>query len=113
MTAQNRIYLACPYSHPDKEIRRERAHAANLAAANLMRGGAVVFSPISMGHAIGEAAPWLPYEFDFWQAQCLPHLAASTEVVVLTLVGWENSKGVAAEVAAAKKQNIPVTYMAA
>jgi hypothetical protein len=33
-----RVYLACPYSSPDESVRRERHHAANIAAAALMNG---------------------------------------------------------------------------
>jgi len=46
------IYLACPYSHPDSNVREYRFKMANRAAAKLMRDGHIVYSPISHTHPI-------------------------------------------------------------
>ena len=37
------IYLACPYTDDDEEVRRMRVDAATAAAASLMADGEVVF----------------------------------------------------------------------
>ena len=60
------IYLACPYSHPDRTVRLARFDAANRAAGALMREGYHVFSPISHTHPIAEACE-LPLDFSFWE----------------------------------------------
>jgi hypothetical protein len=44
------IYLASPYSHPDRAVREERFRGACRATAALLRSGHAVFSPIA--HAI-------------------------------------------------------------
>jgi hypothetical protein len=40
------IYLVSPYSHPDPLVREERFQAACEATADLIRSGAIVYSPI-------------------------------------------------------------------
>ncbi len=44
------IYLASPYSHPDPAVREQRFRAACRAAAELIRAGHVVISPVVHGH---------------------------------------------------------------
>jgi hypothetical protein len=46
------IYLASPYSHADDAIRAQWFDAACRAAAELMRAGHTVYSPIVHGHPI-------------------------------------------------------------
>lgn len=45
-----RVYLATPYSHPDPKVREARFQAVNAVAAQLMRDGHHVYSPISHAH---------------------------------------------------------------
>lgn len=103
-------YLACPYSHPDRAVRVARFEAANRAAGALMREGRIVFSPISHTHPIAEASD-LPLGWDFWEAFDRAYLAHSRLVVVLTIDGWRESKGVTAELAIAAELGIPVDYL--
>ena len=109
-TTRPLTYLACPYSHPDREVRVERFEAANVASAHLMALGKVVFSPISHTHPIAEVAD-LPKGWDYWKEFDLAYLSCSCEVYVLKLGGWEESKGVTAEIATAEKMKIPVHYL--
>jgi hypothetical protein len=102
-------YLASPYSHPDPAIRDARFQAACRAAATLMRAGHHVFSPIAHSHPI--AAYGLPTEWAFWEAQMRYHLETSAQVVVLTLDGWRESVGIAAEVRIASELGEPVRYL--
>lgn len=108
----NKIYLACPYSHPDPAVRAHRAQAVSREAARLMRAGNVVYSPISMGHAIAKADPGLPYDFDWWEKQCLPYLDWADELTVLRLAGWDHSCGVAREIEEARRRGLPISYLA-
>ena len=105
-----KIYLACPYSHPDPAVREARFEAVNRAAAQLMRLGHSVFSPISMTHPIAEAAD-LPKGWDFWAAQDLPFLEWCDKVVVLMLPGWKESTGVDEEVRIALDMGKIVEYI--
>jgi len=104
------VYLACPYSHPDRAVRAERFNAANKAAGVLMSHGFFAFSPISHTHPIAEECE-LPKGWDFWQAFDRAYLANTRMLVVLCIDGWRESTGVTAEIAIAKELGIPITYM--
>jgi nucleoside 2-deoxyribosyltransferase len=104
------IYLASPYSDPDPAVREERFRAACWATAALIRAGHVVFSPIVQNHMLVEHG--LPVDWEFWQQQDREYVARCDEVVVLTIDGWERSKGVQAETRIARKLGKPVRYLA-
>ena len=59
-----KIYLAGPYSHPDPTVRAIRFHKLNDKAAELLRAGNLVFSPISHSHPIAEQCE-LPKDWEF------------------------------------------------
>lgn len=103
------IYLASPYSHPDPQVREERFQAACRAAAELMREGLLVFSPIAQTHPL--TAYGLPTGWDFWERYDLAHVENCSEVRVLKLAGWEESRGVKAEIAIAVRLGKLVTFM--
>ena len=60
------IYLACPYSDPDPEVRHDRFMKANRQAALLMAEGLHVFSPISQCHPIALQGR-LPTDWNYWK----------------------------------------------
>ena len=85
------IYLASPYSHPDSTI-REQLFAACRAAAELMRAGHIVFSPVAQCHPIAQHG--LPTDWSYWERVDRRFLEVCDEVVVLMLDGWRESVGV-------------------
>lgn len=94
------VYLAAPYTKGTDADRLYRAEQATIAAAILMRQFRyVVFSPLTHGHAV---APHLPVKevasHDFWMRQCLPFVQAAQKLLVLTLPGWKDSRGVQMEI---------------
>lgn len=91
-----KIYLAGPYSHPDRKIRLERVKALNRKAAELMNQGHIVYSPISMTHPIAEQNE-LPLGWEYWQQQDRAFIEWADAVYVLKLAGYEESEGVKAE----------------
>ncbi len=103
------IYLASPYSDPDPEIRGKRFYEACRYAAEIMRKGLVVFSPIAHTHQIAMAGN-LPYEWDYWREVDTAFLERCNLVVVFTLDGWDTSTGVQAEIEIAEELGIPVEY---
>lgn len=103
------IYLASPYTHNNEYIRLRRYRNACKAASVLMKDY-VVFCPIAHSHAIGEVSGDT-MDYDFWMAQDLPVLAKCDKMIVLQLDGWDESRGVIAEIEFAKEHNIPVEYM--
>ena len=104
------LYLASPYSHPEKEVEQRRFDLVTRAAGWLMQHGFVVFSPISHSHPVAQKTE-LPRAFWFWRAQDLPFMRVCDELYVLCLPDWDKSIGVAEEIAHAKALGIPITYM--
>lgn len=104
------IYLACPYSSPDRHVRVERFEIANTIAARLMGQGIHVFSPISHTHPIAEAGS-LPKDWNFWKEYDLKFMQIVTKLIVIKLEGWEDSIGVQAEIEHAKSMGIPIEYI--
>ena len=105
------IYLASPYSHPYAAVREARYRAACEKAAAMMRDGLRVYSPIVHSHPL--AVLGLPGDWDFWAEHNTAMLERSSSVCVLTLPGWEESRGIAAEVEIARALHLPVRYEAA
>lgn len=101
-------YLMSPYSHADSSVREWRYQEACRAAAEMMREGVLVFSPIAHSHGI--AAYGLPGSWEFWREFDLAFLRACDAVVVMTLDGWQESKGIAAELAEAVAMGLPISY---
>jgi hypothetical protein len=104
------VYLACPYTHKDPKVREYRFHMANKAAAWLTINKKIPFSPITHSHPIS-AVTDLPTTWEFWEGHDRAYLSCSNELCVLTLPGWEKSKGVQAELVIAKEMGIKITYL--
>jgi hypothetical protein len=105
------IYIASPYSHPDASVREARYRAACEKAAAMLRDGLRVYSPIVHSHPL--ALLGLPGDWAFWAEQNAAMLERASSVVVLTLDGWEESRGIAAEVEIARALHLPIRYEAA
>ena len=105
------VYLACPYSDPDQEVRLKRFYAANVIASELMRTRHEnVFSPISHTHPIAEDGG-LPLGWDFWQECDRAILSVCHKMYVLKLDGWQNSRGVLAEMDIAGQMGLPIEFL--
>lgn len=103
-------YLASPYSHADADVRQRRFEQVCAVASQLMERGEALFCPIAHSHSIHMRRA-LPETFEFWMAMDLPVLQHCSRVKVLMLDGWQASKGVAREVAAAEAMGIPVEFI--
>lgn len=104
------VYLACPYTHPDPDVMEKRFRIANRAAHKLMNIGLFVFSPISHTHPIAKEGN-LPREWDYWKGYDTTMIARCQKMIVVKAEGWEDSKGVRAEIAIAEQLGIYVEYM--
>lgn len=110
-------YLASPYEardaagNPNADEMQRRAIIAARAAGKMLERGLLVFCPVAHGQmivecytrAFGTPASWLRLD--------LRLLASCDEVAVLTLPGWRESSGVAAEIAEAVRLGKPVRYV--
>lgn len=103
------IYLASPYSSPDAAVVTARFLAVEHCLAALLRAGKVVYSPIVHNHEVATKYD-LPKDFNFWQQHNFGILAKSSALWVLCLEGWQQSRGVQAEITFAKQAQIPVLF---
>jgi hypothetical protein len=101
-------YLASPYTSDHQPTCHERYHLACKAAAHLMQQGHVVFSPIAHSHGIARFVAG--HTHGFWMLQDLPFLDFADRMVVLTLPGWEESRGIKQEIEYARDKGIPVEF---
>lgn len=104
------VYLATPYSHERMAVREHRFKVVNRVAADLMREGVHIYSPISHTHPIAMAGD-LPKGWEFWEQYDRVMLVACVKVIVLRQEGWEESKGVTAEIAIAREMGLPVEFI--
>jgi len=101
------IYLSIPYA--GHEYVSFRVSCA--VAAKLVEAGNVVIAPIIHGHALSEHGHMLDHGRDFWLKHDLEILYHCNQVVVVKLKGWEESVGVQAEMAEARKLGIPILFV--
>lgn len=107
-----RIYLASPYSHERPEVREQRYRAVCIAAGQLLEAGHFAYSPIAHSHGIAVHGQ-LSGGFDFWQSFDLDMLENWSEVlIVLMLIGWDQSTGVKAEKQRAQELAMPIVHWA-
>ncbi|ENI7574785.1 DUF1937 family protein [Salmonella enterica] len=95
-----KIFLACPYSHANKDVVHRRFLACNRVAAQIVESGNVVFSQVSMSHPINlemkktEKANigklWAPVDAIF--------LDMMVELIIVDLDGWDKSAGIQREI---------------
>jgi len=106
------IYLACPYSTDDDNLRQERVNIVTEISAKLINLGHIIFSPISYGQLMVDCIPSLKdREETFWWKLDFTFLRMCSKVWVLTLEGWKESRGVQKEIQLAKDLKIPIVYL--
>jgi len=104
------IYLASPYTHPDPTVRQQRFETVCQVAADMLRAGMLVFSPIAHSVPIAEHGG-APDTWDFWWGVDLEILARCDELIIVKLDGWRESRGVQAEIARARALGKRVSYV--
>ena len=103
------IYLASPFTNDSPGLEEERFHAVCACAAELMRAGTHVFSPIA--HAYPISRHGLPGDWAYWEAYDRAMLARCDALTVLRLPGWEESTGVQAEIQIARELGLPIEFI--
>jgi hypothetical protein len=111
-------YLAVPYSYksPDKRItelvQRFRFEAVTRAAGYLINTcGWNILSPITHSHPIHVLYPEVKGDWNFWKRIDTEFIQLSCRFVILTLPGWRESTGVAAEIEIARGFGIPFQFI--
>lgn len=107
------IYLALPYNHVDKTVMEYRARMASYAAAYLINlRYKEVFSPISHGHSIKTEYFYSKIDrHDWFMGFDHAILKGCSMMIILTLKGWKESKGVTQEIEWCEKYNIPIRHL--
>lgn len=106
------VYVASPYTHPDPAEVERRYLEVTKITADLVNGGMMAISPITYGHTLAAMAQ-MPGDWNFWMGFCLSLLNKCDKLLVVKMQGWEESKGVHAEIAYAREHGIEVEFMEA
>ena len=109
MTDRPLVYLASTYSHSDPAVVQKRFEQVSKKASDLMKEGVMVFSPIAHCHPMAMYGS-LPGNWEFWEKFDRAYLSCCHKVIVLKLEGWEQSKGVQAEIKIALEMGLPIEY---
>ena len=104
------IYLGLPYMHKEMYVRQLRAEISDIVSAELMNKGEHVYAPISSCHNIA-VKYGLPGDWAYWKEMDEVFIRHCDKVMIITLVGWEESVGVTAEIKLAKKYKKPIEYI--
>lgn len=105
------IYLASPYSHQSEAVMETRYKIVlRLTAQLIFTQGEPVFSPIVYGHHMSREFD-LGTDAEFWSMFNTAAQRACSSLYVACIAGWEQSKGVSAEIEFAKVLRQPITYI--
>ncbi len=107
--AADLVYVACPYSHPDKAVVEERMKAFYRVDSDLIKQGFFTVSPMNkaaMADHVDIATTW-----EFWEQYSYALLSRCTKMFVITMPGWDTSAGVLGEINFAVQNGIAVEYV--
>ena len=107
---QSYIYLASPYSHKDDNVTYDRYTKTETVMAHYTRAGKVIFSPILHNHHLALVHD-MPTDIAFWWKFNRTMLAQASELWLLTLDGWQASKGMRKESLFAIQHEIPISHI--
>jgi hypothetical protein len=106
------VYVASPYTHPDPEVVQARYEQVSRLTARLVAEGEAAVSPITYGHHLLDFHT-MPTDWEFWMDFCIALLSKCDRMLVAKIPGWEESRGVQAEIRYAQDHGIPVEYIEA
>ena len=101
-------YLGSPHWHDDPEVREARFLAAKAFTAWNLRKGVLMYSPIVHSHAMSIRHK-LQVDWDFWHKLDTAMLRVADRFRILTLPGWQDSKGLKGEILVAEACRIPIS----
>jgi len=98
------VYLASPYTDPDKLVMQERYEEVCRLVAVLIKQGFAVYSPIAHNHYIADQYN-LPRDAKFWLSYDEAFLSACCFMLIAGMPGWKESIGIDKERELAEKFN--------
>lgn len=103
------IYLATPYTRYPRGLDAAFEDAAAIAGI-LIKRGLAVFSPICHSHPIAKYGGIDAVDHELWMRIDREMWDRCDELLVAKMDGWDQSRGVAAEIEYFLKRGAPVTY---
>lgn len=104
------IYIASPYTHKSREVEHKRFLAAQEITAKALIAGHHVYSPIVHNHELNRVHG-MPTDAIFWKAYNTAFLRLASQLWIITIEGWTDSKGVLYERDLAHRLNIPCSLI--
>ena len=103
-------YVATAYSrHPGG---LEAAHAmACRAVGDLWAKGVMAFSPIAHGHPVSKLCGIDPLDHGLWMRLDRPMMEGAEGLIVVCSPGWQESRGIAEEIAFFRESCLPIYGM--
>jgi hypothetical protein len=102
-------YIASPYSSKFKHIKERRYDSVCKAVSVFLKAGFMAMSPISLSHPIVRYG--VPEDWSFWNKFDTKLMSKCSALIVLTLPGWEKSKGVTEEIRIAESMDMLIYYI--
>lgn len=103
------VYLAAPYSSIGDKESHMRYIMKCMGRFMVKYQNEYMVSPLTNHFSLGQV-PELGTDWEFWEGFSETLMARCDKLVVLQMNGTEESTGVQAEIALAKKMGIPVVY---
>lgn len=103
-------YVGTPYTRFPGG-RDEAARLAAFYAALLMKRGLKVFSPIAHSHAVARVGELDETDHDLWVVADEPFVFAASDLIVVMMEGWSESRGLQHEIKAFSNAGKPVRYI--
>ena len=103
-------YVASPYSGYKGDL-WEANRLACRTTAYLARYEVPAFSPIAHSHALCQHYPVSPMDHGLWMGLDRPMMMAAYGCIVVTMPGWQTSKGVGEEIDYFENTGKPVLYI--
>jgi len=104
------VYVATPYSQYPKGIEAAFVDACKVTAA-LIEEGINAYSPIAHTHPIALYGSMDPLDHNRWLKFDAAMMEAATELLVIEMPSWKDSKGIAIEIETFLKAGKPITYL--
>ena len=102
MSKNELIYVACPYTHQDPKIVQLRYAVSAQVARQLFKEGLMVFAA-SMHNSLIAAMSGVGDQFSKWVEFNHLMIERVDKLIVVTMEGWEQSRGVQDQIDYAKK----------
>lgn len=103
------VYLAAPYSDPNKDIVRQRMAMFTQIDGIMHNAGIFTVSPLEKHHTLEQTK--LPSDWGYWESFGRALLSKCDALAVIMMPGWKESVGVQGEIQIAKFIGLPIYYI--